>query len=539
MSFEDQLRLLRDAEGDPAKLALTTVDLAYPDLPEAERLALKGALEAAAIPHWCDAAILAALLEIPNPEAEGQLARLKGLKTLEQFPARDAVNVHEATRLVLRKRMAADRQDRFRELSQRAAACFAHDDAPAARIEWIYHRLCAEPEAAANELRDLSRDWTGGRLEDDYAMEAALTELADTNLVQGRARLWVLLCTAWSRAGRGEITQLADVAREILDIAQSTADARATADANALLGDVLRAQGNLVDAEGAYRKYLSISRRLAAQDPSDADAQRDLAVANSRVGITLEMRGKLADAQAAFEEDRSICERLVELDPSNAGWQSDHAVAYSRIGDILRRQGQLEDAERAYRKYQQTFRRLVAQDATNANWRRELAVAHGRVGGLLQARGHLAEAEAELRETLRISLELAKEDPSDVSKQSDLAVAHSQLGDALAAQRKLAEAEAAFEESLSISRRLAKQAPDNAILQRDLAVAGWWFADQMTKVGRHDSALPLYEEASRILEVLVADSPEMAQWASDKKNVDSDLAACRARVGTADESTSN
>lgn len=76
MALADQLRLLQDAEGDPAKLALAAVDLAYPALPEEERAALRETLQAAAVPHWCDEALLAAMLEIPVEDAAQRLARL-------------------------------------------------------------------------------------------------------------------------------------------------------------------------------------------------------------------------------------------------------------------------------------------------------------------------------------------------------------------------------------------------------------------------------------------------------------------------------
>ena len=79
MDITEQLRVLRAAQGDPAKLALTTVDLAYPMLTEAERITLKASLEAAAIPHWCDETILAALLEIPLAESIAQLDRLRSI----------------------------------------------------------------------------------------------------------------------------------------------------------------------------------------------------------------------------------------------------------------------------------------------------------------------------------------------------------------------------------------------------------------------------------------------------------------------------
>src|SRR5690348_571491 len=140
MDFSGQLRVLEAAQGDPAKLALATVDLAFPALAEAERSTLKETLEAAAIPHWCDEAVLGALLEISTEESAARLIRLRSLNVVEPFPARGggALNVHEATRLALRKRLAVDEHSRFRVLSGRATARFANDRTPAGRIEWIY-----------------------------------------------------------------------------------------------------------------------------------------------------------------------------------------------------------------------------------------------------------------------------------------------------------------------------------------------------------------------------------------------------------------
>ena len=54
MNFSEQIRLLELAQGHPAKLVLAAVDLAFPSQPEVDREMLKEALEAAAVPHWCD-----------------------------------------------------------------------------------------------------------------------------------------------------------------------------------------------------------------------------------------------------------------------------------------------------------------------------------------------------------------------------------------------------------------------------------------------------------------------------------------------------
>ena len=192
MDLSEQLRILQDAQGDPVKLALATVDLAYPELPDSDRDLLRAALGAAAIPHWCDESILAFLLEIPKQESDARLARLRKLSIIEPFPARGdtAVNVHESARLAMRKQMAADEQARFTKLAAQATAYFAHDPTGAGRVESIYHLLCCDPERGSNDLERLCRNWSSMHPEDRYALAAAVTELEDSHLLNGRARVW-------------------------------------------------------------------------------------------------------------------------------------------------------------------------------------------------------------------------------------------------------------------------------------------------------------------------------------------------------------
>src|SRR5262249_21665937 len=160
-------------------------------------------------------------------ESTGLLARLRGLTVVEPFPARGAtsVNVHESARLALRKAMAADR---IRALSSKAAARFGDDLKPAGRVEWIYHLLYAEPDRGATELEKLDRDWlSSAHPEDLYALAAALQELENSRMVHGRARAWALLAIAWAAVSRGETTQQANVAQNVLRLAREAKDQRA------------------------------------------------------------------------------------------------------------------------------------------------------------------------------------------------------------------------------------------------------------------------------------------------------------------------
>jgi tetratricopeptide (TPR) repeat protein len=518
MDITEQLRVLQAAQGDPAQLALATVDLAFPALTDGERAELRTALEAAAIPHWCDAGILAALLEISSEAATAQLARLRKLTVIEPFPARgeDAVNVHETSRLALRRSLATDRPDWFRTWSQRVAEHFATDDTPAGRIEWIYHRLCSAPDEAAGELERLDRDWSGSaRPEDRQALAASLRELLEMGSIYGRARVWASLCIAWSRVARDETAQLGNAASDILDLASNLGDLRAVADAQCLIGAVYEAQGKLIEARAAFGQYLAISRKLAEQDPSNADWQRELAMALSRIGDVLQSEGNLSEAYIVYQESLAIRRRLVDQEPSNAGWQRGLAVTSSRIGGILEAQGLLRAAKAAFEDSMAILRHLTEQDPTNADWQRNLAAVHSNLGDVLESQGNLREAEASFGESLAIFRRLALQDPSNSGWKRGLAAAYSRIGGLLESQGQLSEAQTAFGEFLSILRGLTEQDAGNAGWQRDLAVALAREGDILEAQGKLSNALAAFEESLAILAPLAEQDPNNAGWQRD------------------------
>lgn len=337
MQLSDQLRILEAAQGDQAQLALATVDLAYPTLSDAEREALKDALQAAAVPHWCDTSILAALLDIPRLASESRLERLRSLTVVEPFPARGtaALNVHETARLALRRRLAETDLERFRSLSVQATDYFATDLSPAGRIEWIYHLLISDPERGAAKLEMLTRDWSGrAPPEDRYALAAALGELDDARLVQGRSQAWVLLTIAWTRVFRGETAQLMDTAAEALRLAKETSDEPAQADAHCLFGVVFEAQGQLAAAQAAFGEDLAISRRLAEQDPSNAGWQRDLAVVGVRLARIEAAANKVNAALRLYEEALGIFTTLLERAPDHAQWAQEHTIVEAELARL-------------------------------------------------------------------------------------------------------------------------------------------------------------------------------------------------------------
>ena len=423
MDFTEQLRILQAAQGNPALLALATVDLAHNALPAGERTRIKDALVAAAVPHWCDRDFLAALLDTTPEEGERLLGQLRALTVVEPFPARGehAVNVHEAARLALREHLRVTDAARWKALSTRARAHVCQGTEPHTRIEALYHLFATNQPAAAAACEALDREFTdGGRPEVRHALALALRELTAGGWLTESAQVEALLAPLRVRHWRGEAAQLEAEARYVADLARTASDPSGIGRTQRLLGDVLETKGRLDEALAAFREDLAIFQRLASTDPSNASWQRDLAVAHSRVGDILQAQGRLDEAVAVFREALAICQRLTSTDPSNASWQRDLAVAHSKVGDILQAQGRLDEAVALFREYLAIFQRLTSTDPSNADWQRDLAVAHNRLGQAYKGRGNEENVQSSYRSAVEAMERAVAMSPGNVGWKQDL-----------------------------------------------------------------------------------------------------------------------
>ena len=154
------LDILRAAQGDPAALALVPLDLTFAHAPEAERVQLRTALIAASVPHWFDAPFLAALLATSRDEACELMDKLQRLTNVESFPARGdgAWNVHEASRLALRKYLRLKHPTLWQTYAQRAYSHLESRQETHERIEALYHLFAADTVAAIPACQILDRD---------------------------------------------------------------------------------------------------------------------------------------------------------------------------------------------------------------------------------------------------------------------------------------------------------------------------------------------------------------------------------------------
>jgi tetratricopeptide (TPR) repeat protein len=508
MKFHDIIDRLDAARNDPEALTLATLELVLePASPK-----MRAAFEVAAIPHWFNADILAHMMQVGREEVNSVLEELCRLPMVESFSARNGWNVHEATRLAFRARLARQEPDSFRELSIRAANFFQGEKLELV-VERLFHKLVAEPNLAGEELYAVWICWTRTRKDQSLqALGIMLRELLKLPELGLLPRAYATVCLGWIMQDRLRNQEIDALAREALTLFRQAPDIVGEGEAHCLLGQVLQRCGCSGEALREYEAFRQIMLQLTQRDPEHAGWRRDLAVAHNGVGSVLDAQGRLGEALHEFKASKQIMLQLTQRDSENAGWQGDLSIAHGWIGSMLRKQDRLDAARREYELSKQIMLQLTQRDPENARWQRELAVTHNCLGGMLQGQGQPSEALREFEASKQIMLQLTQRDPEHAGWQGDLAIVHNRVGSVLEVQGRLGEALREFEASKQITLQLTQRDSENAGWQWDLSIAHNWIGSMLRKQDRLDAARREYELSKQIMLQLTERDPENADW---------------------------
>jgi tetratricopeptide (TPR) repeat protein len=277
------------------------------------------------------------------------------------------------------------------------------------------------------------------------------------------------------------------------------------------LGEAAEQLGRLDDALGHFTEMNALARRLAAADPTNAEAQRDLSWSLNGLGDVAIRRGKTKDALDHYQGALAIAERLAAADPTNAQAQRDLHISYTRVGDVTLELREMKAARDVYRKAKDIAGRLAAADPDNAQARRDLTVGLHKLGYLNRVLGDREAALAVYGEMNAIQKRLAAADPNNFQAQRDLAISHDNLGDVTLDLDRPTDAVGHYEASLAVRRRLADADPNNAQARRDLGRSFSNLGDVAEKLRRWPDAEGHYREWSRIVERLAAADPNDAR----------------------------
>ncbi len=469
---DDLLMQLMSASSDEEKAYLLAMALIETQPPE-----IREAIIAAAVPHWFDAEILAALLT-PDPassqsgvkppaytpppfQGEGSSRSDDGIQTgvstpgtptpgTKQTPSPSGrvgvgfsdiycairnlnlpfvqpfgelgLTLHDLTRAGIRAHLFTHEPERFKAYSRRAAAYFLNIP------------LLGGDGGGSHETPLPGGVGGGLRAQDDpqRRVEGIYHQLVENDW-ESRTAFWKQMETYCMKHGSLNLSAANMLLANLIELTTAgivggNRIERLLSSGYTMLGDLQQNRGSISAAEDSYRKSLAIDERLAQADPANAQAQQDLAVSYERIGDMHRQFGQIDLASEAYQKCQTICQKLIETDASDVWTQRELSISYNKLGDLAVQRGDLNAAQQMFQQILEICERLAQADPANAEAQRDLSVSYNKLGDLAVQRGDLNGAQQMFQRYFEMCESLAQADPANANGQSDLSVSYNKLG---------------------------------------------------------------------------------------------------------------
>jgi len=468
VSIEEILKRVQQAETETERQWIL-LELQISQMPDE----LVSMLWAAAIPHFFDANILAALRPELTEQAYKLYENLKALTFVEEFP-KQGYNIHELTRNVLLNQLWQQDKDEFLRLSQRAADYFFSEKMSSEEdVEFCYHEILNEGETQTGRLLDRGIDWwTYHQIE---RLQAAVQgfrehEIAERLDAFGKGFSFHLQGIGKIRSGRYLEAELFLSRSEIL---YKTINLKNQRYITALLRDIgtsRRGQGDYDSSVYFYEKSLSISKeQLGENHPDTVNSLHSLA-------LNYQDKGRYNEAEPLFLRALKISEEQLGANHLNT------ANKLNSLASNYRRKGRYDEEEplilRALKIYEE---QLGENHPDTANILNSLALNY-------QDKGRYDEAEPLILRALKIYEEqLGGNHPDTANILNNLASYYIKKGQYDEAKPLILRALKIHEE------QLGKNHPHTATSLDQLA-------SYYIKKGQYDEAEPLFLRALKIYE---------------------------------------
>ena len=195
------------------------------------------------------------------------------------------------------------------------------------------------------------------------------------------------------------------------------------------LGDTLVAAGDRAGAVEQSRKMLPIAQRLATANPASLADQRNLAVAYLDYGWKSVSAGNWKPGFEDCRKAAGMLEALTGAQPDDQGLQRILALAYGRLGDLLANYA--DDSKESLAMHQKALaveQALLVRDPRNTDVRRLQGWDTLRVGEEKLGQGDARGAAEAYQNALQEFQALSAADPASVQYHTDVAAGWSRLG---------------------------------------------------------------------------------------------------------------
>ncbi|MDQ6624982.1 MAG: protein kinase [Verrucomicrobiota bacterium] len=321
------------------------------------------------------------------------------------------------------------------------------------------------------------------------------------------------------------------------------------------VGDVRGGQssGSLGDRAGAvesYTKALRIREALAAVNPKDAQARRDLATSHQKLGCRLRSTSEDSVGWEHLQKALALFLDLAREQPANDELQLDLADIRGNVGGALSlrddRVGELEQDRAAL----EIREKLFASHPRDQTYRRELWKSHVSISYDLWLQNDVAGALETNSKAIALGEALIVDDPNNADYRRGMMLNYQNRGDYLR-QSDSQSALECFRRELALGEELLAADPANALTLKDLAYTHKKIADLLLELKDDSQALLHFSKALENYEKVVTDSPEdlishflvatcqagVARMQARRGEVDLALEECRKAIALLQEIT--
>jgi tetratricopeptide (TPR) repeat protein len=313
------------------------------------------------------------------------------------------------------------------------------------------------------------------------------------------------------------------------------------AESNYLLGAVYYEQARYDDALKAHRKALTLRERLATEDPTDLDAQHDLA--QSLVAIGNQYQRLIgpennAEAEAAYRHALEVDRRLVTLAAKRGGsgsgarlasYNEALAEAAQRLGEqLIRTRGSNDVASECFREAVAIREARVKESPGDRSLRERLAVLYNAQGEWHRGAAHRDESLKAFNQAREIGEALVATNPRDTELKYKLGMVERNLAAVLIEAYRADEAATYLDQARKWLEDAARAQPfmtdyreslglcvNEQALQRQRQARNLAKADPAKSKALRDEELKLYRQLQELAQRLVDDYPEVARYSSD------------------------
>ncbi|MGZ8157393.1 MAG: nSTAND1 domain-containing NTPase [Methylobacter sp.] len=140
--------------------------------------------------------------------------------------------------------------------------------------------------------------------------------------------------------------------------------------------------GTLQVLQQTFEQNADLLQRIDALRGETADSMREKASNLSKHGNQRLAQGDLAGALASYRAGLAIREKLAAQAPSNAGWQSDLAFSHGKLGLLLQKMTKPGDALAQFRAAQAILEPLTLRAPDQSQWRKALGTVKEKIAAI-------------------------------------------------------------------------------------------------------------------------------------------------------------